>query len=210
MGDAGDLELLEAWRGGDRKLGNALFKRHARMVQRFFRTKLSTGVDDLVQATFLAMVEKRDRLGPDSSFRAYLLGIARNQLLMHFERTARRGKTIDASQWSAVDLRGVPARAAALQRRSDLLVAALQRLPIDYQIAIELHYWEGMSTREVAEVADTTSGTIKSRLSRGRKLLAEHLEEIGPAGDLLATTLSDLEAHLKNMPSAIPSGRDGG
>lgn len=44
-----DVELLEAWRGGDRRAGEQLFERHFDAVSRFFRNKLEFGVDDLIQ-----------------------------------------------------------------------------------------------------------------------------------------------------------------
>ena len=50
-------ELLEAWRGGDRRAGEQLFERHYAAVSRFFRKKLEFGVDDLIQRSFLACVE---------------------------------------------------------------------------------------------------------------------------------------------------------
>jgi DNA-directed RNA polymerase specialized sigma24 family protein len=56
---ATDIELLEAWRGGDRRAGEQLFERHYAAVARFFRNKLEFGVDDLIQRTFLACVEGR-------------------------------------------------------------------------------------------------------------------------------------------------------
>ena len=47
-----------------------------------FRTKLDAGVADAVQQTLLATVSTRDRIHDGQRFRAYLLGVARNELLM--------------------------------------------------------------------------------------------------------------------------------
>ena len=65
-----DDDLLERWRAGDKRAGNALFERHFRSLVRFFRNKVSTGIEDLVQETLLACVRGRDRLRDDGSFRA--------------------------------------------------------------------------------------------------------------------------------------------
>ncbi|MCH9683177.1 MAG: hypothetical protein K0V04_17210 [Deltaproteobacteria bacterium] len=42
---ATDFELLDAWKGGDKAAGNALFQRHFDSVCRFFRSKVGEGVD---------------------------------------------------------------------------------------------------------------------------------------------------------------------
>ena len=76
-----DLDLLEAWRAGDKEAAGTLLRRHFSRVFQFFRSKLDDHVDDLTQRTFMACVEARERLRPEVSFRAYLLGIARKQLL---------------------------------------------------------------------------------------------------------------------------------
>ena len=56
-----DTELLSAWRGGDLECGRTLFERHFDGVRRFFANKLDHGAEDMVQRTFLACVEGRDR-----------------------------------------------------------------------------------------------------------------------------------------------------
>src|SRR5262249_1646015 len=68
-----------------------------------------------------------------------------------------------------------------------LLVQALQRMPVDIQMTLELYYWEELSIDEVAEAMGTAPGTIKSRLHRGRALLRDELERL-PKGsaDLVA------------------------
>ena len=77
---ADDAELLEQWRAGDRKAGEALFDRHFDAVARFFRNKVDRGIDDLIQRTFLACVESRDRFRGDSSFRTYAFAVGRHVL----------------------------------------------------------------------------------------------------------------------------------
>src|SRR5690606_27370383 len=84
-----DLELLDAWRRGDGRSGELLFRRYFAQLNRFFRNKTDTGAEDLIQTTFLACVEGRDRFRESSSFRTYLFGIAHNVLCAHYRRVAR-------------------------------------------------------------------------------------------------------------------------
>ena len=57
------------------------------------------------------------------------------------------------------------------------LYRALNELPADYRVTIVLHYIEGYSVKEIAQILNVTEGTVKSRLSRGRSKLRMFLEE---------------------------------
>lgn len=72
-----DLELLERWRDGDKRAGNELFRCHYGRVYRFFMNKTEGDIEMLVQDTFLACTEARDRFQNRSSFRTFLLAIAK-------------------------------------------------------------------------------------------------------------------------------------
>ncbi|MGH3735671.1 MAG: RNA polymerase sigma factor [Micromonosporaceae bacterium] len=55
------------------------------------------------------------------------------------------------------------------------LLAALQELPAAQREAVVLHHLVGMSVAEISRQTDTPEGTVKARLARGRKALAELL-----------------------------------
>src|SRR5207237_5632676 len=98
-----------------------------------------------------------------------------NQLLMYLRGKSRAAARFDPLTWSSPDAGASPVRAAAANEHARTLAAALQKLPVDYQLALELHYFEGMSVAEIAEVVAKPAGTIKSLLSRGRDLLRERI-----------------------------------
>lgn len=54
---------------------------------------------------------------------------------------------------------------------------ALDRLPQDLRVATVLHYLEGFSVREIAEMLDTPENTVKMRLMRARRRLRGMLSE---------------------------------
>jgi RNA polymerase sigma-70 factor (ECF subfamily) len=194
-----DYALLGAWRAGDRDAGDALVRRHFASVYRFFRAKLDEGAEDLVQRTFLGCVQALDRVDPDRSFRAYLFGIARNQLLLHLrERTSRRDLPPPHTV-SIADLAGPSPSGAAIRREEQrVLVRALRRIPIDFQIAVELHYWEDLGVDEIAGVLGVPSGTVKSRLSRAREQLGARLED-----EAAGASSDDLEAWVRRLRDAM-------
>lgn len=60
---------------------------------------------------------------------------------------------------------------------SDLYIA-IKNLPEKIKITIVLHYVEGYSVEEIKQILKIPSGTVKSRLSKGRKLLKIKLENM--------------------------------
>jgi RNA polymerase sigma-70 factor (ECF subfamily) len=200
----GDLELLRAWGDGDRAAGNELVRRHFDSVARFFQTKADQFAADLIQRTFLACVKARDRANEIDSFKAYLLGIARRQLLEHFRRCYREDKRLEHLETSVHDLGQSPSQAAAMREEQRLLLTALQRLPIGIQMAVELFYWEQLSEREIAHVLDIPRGTVKSRLFRGRELLRQHISELASSKGLMESTLRGLEGWAQALRDEMP------
>ena len=134
-----DVELLTAWRSGDREAGNALLTRHFEVLWRFFSTKAPDHAADLVQRTLLACVERRDAIVDAQGFRAYLLRAAHNQAIDHYRREGSRPRfdpDVDAIVTTAL----TPGSAVARKREHKLLVMGLRRLPLADQVVLELAY----------------------------------------------------------------------
>jgi len=55
------------------------------------------------------------------------------------------------------------------------LLGALRGLPLELQVLLELHYWEDLSTSELAGVLEIPQGTVKTRIRRARELLESAL-----------------------------------
>jgi len=198
-----DLELLEAWRGGDRPAGNALFQRYFLAVYRFFRAKVGGDLDDLVQRTFAACVEARVRLRPDSSFRAYLFACARTVLSDRFREHFRGKEDLDPDVQSVEDVGTTPSEAVARAREHRVLLQALRRIPINQQIALELFYWEGLSGSEIAAVLDVPEGTVRTHINRGRQNLAERVRELVDDPALVHSTVDNLAAWADSLRAAL-------
>ncbi|MEM6997178.1 MAG: sigma-70 family RNA polymerase sigma factor [Myxococcota bacterium] len=203
-----DLELLLAWRGGDDEAGNTLVRRHFRVVHRFFRSKVHEAVDDLIQRTFLGCIEAVDRFEGRSSFRNFLLGIARNQLLLFFRERAQVGRIFDPREHSVSKFGAgqSPSEHAALREEQRLLLAALRQLPLDLQITVELFYWEQMPVSEIGEVLDVPTGTVKSRLARARSTLRDRIAELAADDHIRTCTLKDLEGWARSLRDALAEG----
>lgn len=190
-----DLNVLQRWRDGDRRAGEELCARHFDDVYRFFEHKIPGEADDLTQQTFLACVRARDQFLGQSSFRTYLFSIARNELYTRLRQTPKF-EHVDLEVSSLDELVSSPS--SELRKHEELaqVRAALRQLPVEQQVLLELHYWHDLDAAALAELLDTSPGTIRVRLLRARRVLRERLgaNALPGAGDRLSSSLHDPDA----------------
>lgn len=172
-----DVELFDRWAAGDRDAGDRLLRRHFPTVFKFLRNKVGSGVEDVIQATFLACVQAKDRFRRESSFRAFLLGLARMELFGYYRRT-HRDERIDGSVTALRDLGASPTAALVQREEQRVLLEAMCRIPLDLQIVLELFYWEKLTSAELGVVLDIPAPTVRSRLRRAKAALLEQIPEV--------------------------------
>lgn len=199
---ADDAELLRAWRDGDGEAGRALFARHFEAIFRFFRNKAGDEIEDLVQSTFASCLAAREPFRGESSVRGYLLAIARHELYAHWRKRRRDGDAVDIGSLSVEDLAPTPGTVLDARDERARLAHALRSLPLDLQVALELHYWEDLSGSELAEVLGVPEGTVRSRLRRGREELASLLAKLAPRA-VDARGEDELDAWVTSLRSAM-------
>jgi RNA polymerase sigma-70 factor (ECF subfamily) len=198
-----DAELLQAWADGDKLAGERLFERHFESIARFFRNKLPADAhhEDLIQQTFLGCVEARDRFRGDASFRSFLFAIAHNQLSKHWR--ARSRDRLDLQSISVHDLDPSPSAVLARDQDQHKLLLALRRIPLDSQVALELHYWESMTAAEIGEVLGVPLGTAKTRLRRAKQLLEAELRALEIGGARLDPTGTRLDTWARELKDSL-------
>ncbi len=207
MDERDDASLLAAWRDGDKAAGSALFERHFVAVFRFFASKLGdVAAEDLTQRTFMAVVESRDRVREATRMRGYVLGVAKNQLLMFLRTRGRRGVDAELEHSCADELLPSPLSALAGTEQERLIVRALRRIPLELQMLLELHYWEELSTEEIGELMGIPRGTVKSRLFRARDEVRKAIEALAEDPRLRESSVQDFEQWVLRMRDAKPPG----
>ncbi|MEM6989810.1 MAG: sigma-70 family RNA polymerase sigma factor [Myxococcota bacterium] len=200
MEDSDDA-LLSRWRQADAAAGTELFRRYFDRVRRFFHTKVDPrDVEELVQTTFAAVVEGRDRFRGDGEFGGYIFGVARHILYRHLRKRASPGREVDGSVSSVAALGMSPSSVVAQREHADLVQRALQRIPVQQQMLLELSYWEEMPNKELAVVLEVEPTTVRTRLFRARAALEAELRV------LMAIAPG---AELPFAPAAIAKGMHG-
>lgn len=197
-----DFELLTAWRNGNAGAGDRLFVQHFAALDRYFRNKAGADdIADLIQRTFMVCVEQPLAFQGLSSFRSYLLGIARNLLREHY-RAATRGRYEDVDAASVVDLGAGPSTLVGAREEQRLLIAALRSVPLEAQEVLELYYWEHLTGQEVAAILGVPENTARTRLRRARLRVREAMERLAASKAVLESTLQDLEAWARSVRPA--------
>lgn len=205
-----DVALLDAWRGGDGPAGSALFLRHYPLVSRFFRSKANAAdVADLIQNTFVACIEARDRYEGAGQFKSYLLGIAFRLLCRHYRSKQRHSARIDFASVSACDLAPSPSEVVAARQEQRQILEALRHIPLEHQALLELVFWEDFTAADAAAALGLPLGTVKSRIRRAHQLLREQLAAQAASPAVLETTLTWLDDWARGLREKIGVVDDG-
>ena len=140
---------------------------YATMLLRVAYSQLNNRAEaeDTVQEVLLKYMEKAPIFQREEHEKAWLLRVTVNHCKNHL-----------ASAWfrKRADLdEGIP----ALDNAELEVVSAVAALPAKYRAVVHLYYFEGYSTKEIAEILHSRPNTVSSRLSRARALLAKALKE---------------------------------
>ncbi|MFC5830282.1 RNA polymerase sigma factor [Nonomuraea insulae] len=129
--------------------------------------------DDVSQEVWLAVVRGLPRLREPARFAPWLFTIARrsvtDRLRSQYSQSEEGVNPGDLVVEDPVE--------AAMERAE--LVGVLSGLPVLEREILVLYYLEDLSVEDCAQICRVPAGTVKSRLSRARRLLREHLEEKG-------------------------------
>lgn len=131
------------------------------------RTANVPDAEDVFQEVFLRFFRHEDRFRSDEHRKAWLIRC-----------TLNRAKSLLGSAWRKRTVPLETAEEVGVEDDYREVYAAVLSLPAKYRTAIHLHYFEGLSVTEIAQMLGAPEGTVKSQLSRGRALLRDMLEEV--------------------------------
>ncbi|MEN8113573.1 MAG: sigma-70 family RNA polymerase sigma factor, partial [Actinomycetota bacterium] len=133
---------------------------------------------DATQDVFLTVFRKADRYKEQAAFSTWLYRVAVNTCYDHLRRKKRKRTESMPEHFDPADPRGGDAM-NAVELRPDI-EAALAGLGTDFRAAIVLVDLEGMSLERAADTLQVPIGTVKSRVFRARRQLAEELGNFAP------------------------------
>ena len=174
--------LVDGVRRGDRDAIAAVYLEVAPALRGFLRRRVAHGevADDLVEQTFVELIEGADRIrGDGRALRAWLYRAARNNLHDWRKRADRRSdnELVDRHTATLQDGADDPAERAMGSLLDPRLVAALRQLTDEQLEVIELRLVAELSLAQVADVTGRTVGAVKLLQHRAVKRLATLLED---------------------------------
>jgi RNA polymerase sigma-70 factor (ECF subfamily) len=179
-----DAELVAAVTRGDAAAFAALFHRRRGDVYRFalHMTGSPAAADDVTQEVFLAVIRDAGRYESGrATVTAWLCGIARNHARRRAVREQGLMPLLDEAgprQQGMPVVEVDPVAEMARIERVEAVRRAVLRLPFKYREVIVLCDLQEMSYGEAAGTLGCAVGTVRSRLHRGRALLAQKLASI--------------------------------
>lgn len=178
---ATDIALVERYVAGDLGAFDDLVRRHQ---DRVFAVCLRMLRDrdaalDAMQDTFVTLFRKADRYRAEAAFSTWLYRVTVNVCYDHLRRRKRKSADHLPDTYQPADPHAEDPFEAADVRPA--IEEALTAVAPEFRSAIVLVDLQGLSLETAAEVLGVPIGTVKSRLFRGRRLLAERLGNLRPS-----------------------------
>ena len=162
-------QLVRRAQSGDTEAFSELMEQSMQMLYKTARAILSSDEDaaDAIQDTILAAFEGLGRLKKPNYFSTWLVRILVNRCR---DQIRKKRKLIYMDQ--IPEQPGVEREYEAAEWN-----LVLKKLDEKYRLLVVLHYVEGFNAREISEILDIPAATVRTRLARAKRLLAEYIEE---------------------------------
>ena len=141
--------------------------------------------EDLVQDTLFKAFRALNQYQKDTNFRAWIFRILVNTFITAYRKAIKQPQKISYDDMEEFFLYKRLDESVSLQETTkedflenlfeDDVKEALDNLPYQFRLVVLLCDVEGFSYKEIANIIDAPSGTVMSRLFRGRKLLQRYL-----------------------------------
>ncbi len=147
-----------------------IIKKYSDMVYKLAYSLVKTrfDADDIYQEVFMRYIRKDPKFHSPEHERAWFLRVTINCC-------KNQWKSPWAQRMVELDEDSSPAAAEPCEGQS--LIETVKELPEKYRAVIHLFYYEGLSVEEIGRVTRSKASTVRTRLTRARRLLKERLEE---------------------------------
>ncbi|QDT96864.1 RNA polymerase sigma factor [Gimesia aquarii] len=184
-----DAKLIQLSGQGDQNAYGQIVERYQSLVcsVAYNRCGNLAQSEDLAQDAFILAWQKLSDLKDISKFKAWICTIVRNLANRSSQRPGRsvtRATHLDAVPDIPAETESPSERAVSVEEEK-LAWQALADIPETYREPLVLFYREEQSVARVAEALDLSEDAVKQRLSRGRKMVQQHLAAV------VASALSD-------------------
>lgn len=134
-------------------------------------------LDELTQDVFVRLWEKREKLLQVDSFRNYLFGLTRNQVLNYIRSLKMQQKLRDMQQAPGELLTADADHKVLYSQYYQMAVTAIEQLPAGRKKVVKMSIEEGLSLDEIAERLNISKSGVKHQLYAGMSSVRQYLLE---------------------------------
>ena len=176
---------------------------------------------DLVQETFVKAFASWATFTQGTNLKAWLYRILTNTFINQYRKKQRdpyQGSLDELEEWQTDGAESATAPTSRASRSAEAeaidhlpdsdVKDALQSIPEDFRMAVYLADVEGFSYQEIADIMKTPTGTVMSRLHRGRRMLRERLADYAAERGLFPDN-ENVQASRSVVPKTRPPVKAG-
>ena len=187
-----DQEII-AYVKEDKECYRMLIDRYQTKLTRYVRRisgAPAESIEDIVQDVFLKVYINLNSYDPEKSFSSWIYRIAHNETINYWRKNKKKNDMVvslesESALGNLRDGRNVEAEVFG-KMNGGLALKVLEGINEKYRDAIMMNHLEEASYREISEKLEVPIGTVGTLISRGRKMLREHLEAGGFSSEAMA------------------------
>jgi len=187
-----DQEII-AYVKEDKECYRMLIDRYQEKLTRYVRRisgAPAESIEDIVQDVFLKVYINLNSYDPEKSFSSWIYRIAHNETINYWRKNKKKNDMVvslesESALGNLRDGRNVEAEVFG-KMNGALALKVLEGINEKYRDAIMMNHLEEASYREISEKLEVPIGTVGTLISRGRKMLREHLEAGGFSSEAMA------------------------
>jgi RNA polymerase sigma-70 factor (ECF subfamily) len=177
-----DGDLVRQIVNGNANAFRFLVSKHQRLVVHIVGriVQRTEDVEDISQEVFIKVFRKMKHFRGESRLSTWIAKIAYNTSISHVRRQLKNERSYDESPALVANEKdeGLNQKRIEKEEAQKYLLEMIEELPVHYRTVLTLFHLEEFSYKEIEEITEMPEGTIKSYLSRARKILKEKLEKV--------------------------------
>ena len=176
-----DEDLMRFFIKGERKAFEEIYDRYESFMVNYFYRKLwqdREKAEDFTHDLFTRIIKKPTYYDPNRPFKTWLFSVANNMCKNEYKKQEVRKPTSHElpEGFTGKDESKLQDTQLDESNFSEALKNELEKLSDNHREVFMMRHFEGLSLKEIAEIMDVSTGTIKSRLHFATKTLASKLE----------------------------------
>lgn len=179
-----DEELMEAISNGSQKAFGILYDRWSKIMLNYFYKMLwqdREKAEDFMQDLFTKIIHKPYLFNTTKSFKTWIYSVANNMCKNEYRKQdVRKGTNNNLNENISVAGTDSPDKQHDFNQFNERLKEELNELSDKHRKVFIMRFKQNLSIKEIAEIMQTSEGTIKSRIFYTLKQLSENLKEFNP------------------------------